>query len=120
MKINDEISIPQIIFDDILAINYEQFEILQEANLLDKISLGKICCHFRFFNKRLVYPNFESNNFLTNEGEEFFLNFQDLSNEDFFHLFLFQIFPLLFISVFLSMLMEKLNTQEYVNCTVYY
>jgi hypothetical protein len=81
MKINDEISIPQIIFDDILAINYEQFEILQEANLLDKISLGKICCHFRFFNKRLVYPNFESNNFLTNEGEEFFLNFQDLQDK---------------------------------------
>ena len=55
------------------------------------------------------------------EGPEYLLTIcQDLSNEDFFHLFLFQIFPLLFISVFLSMLMEKLNTQEYVNCTVYY
>jgi hypothetical protein len=82
MKINDEISIPQIIFNDTLAINFEQYEILKELNLLDKISNGKICCHFRFFNGKLAFPNFELNNSYFNEGEEFFLNFKDLENKN--------------------------------------
>ena len=66
MKINNEIAIPQIIIDGNLAINFEQFEILKEINLLDKISLGKICSHFRFFEKKLVYPKFQFDNFYSN------------------------------------------------------
>lgn len=93
MKINNEIPIPQIIFNEILAINFEQFDILKEINLLDKISSGKICCHFRFFNGKLIYPKFntlalgasvdkcnELNDSFINVGEENFLNFQELEN----------------------------------------
>ena len=78
MKINSNLSIPQIIFDETLALNYPQFITLAEMNLIDKISLGKICSHFRFFGEQVIYPNLS---FIKNE-ENKFLNFFNKINKN--------------------------------------
>jgi hypothetical protein len=78
MKIDDYFPLPQIIFDETLAINYEQFQILNELNMIEKICYGIICCHFRFSNGKLIYPKLnyrQENNFNNSQLSSKIMNF---------------------------------------------
>jgi len=92
MKINGIFSIPQIIINELLALNFTQFKILAELNFLEKIIYKKICCHFRFYEESLIYPkvNFINSNNNTYNLNSFqvkncnleILNFYEIKNEN--------------------------------------
>jgi len=90
MKINGIHAIPQIIINEILSLNFTQFKILTELNLLEKIIYNKICPHIRYFEERLVYPKI---NFITKNNKNIdssqvkdcktkTLNFVEIKNEN--------------------------------------
>lgn len=81
MKIDNQLAVPQVIFEEILAINYNQFRILSELNLLQKIYSQTICCHMRFFLDSLAYPKLFS--FNQNQKENsYFLSFPEVKTND--------------------------------------
>jgi len=85
MKIDDLVTIPQIIFNEYLALNYSQFMLLLDLNLIDKIISNKICCHFRFFKNQIAYPkiNFSKrDDFLLKNDCLNFFNFLKIHNNE--------------------------------------
>ncbi len=81
MKIDKHPAIPQIIFNETLAINHSQFLILAELNLIEKIASKQICCHFRFFDEKVVYPKINKNLFSSvKSANENFNNFNFNNN----------------------------------------
>ena len=54
-KINSKFPLPQIIVEDELALTYDEFIILNESGVLDKIMTGATCNHIRIFNNEIVY-----------------------------------------------------------------
>lgn len=87
MKIDKTAVVPQVIFNETLAVNFLQFNLLAELNLIDKLASNKFCCHIRFFEEKIVYPkiNFYQHNknfSLKNENNNFVCNFINLENND--------------------------------------
>ena len=56
-KINSKFSLPQITIGDDLVLSFEEFELLNECGLFDKIMNGSICNHIRIFNNEVVYSS---------------------------------------------------------------
>jgi hypothetical protein len=56
-KLNSKFSLPQITIGDDLVLSFEEFELLNECGLFDKIMNGSICNHIRIFNNEVVYSS---------------------------------------------------------------
>lgn len=55
-KINASFPIPQVNINNSLILSYEEFIILNEAELLLRIVKGEICYHIRFYNNKIIHP----------------------------------------------------------------
>ena len=47
--------IPQLIINKFLVLSFQEFTILNESGLLDKLKNNEICTHIRFYNSKIVY-----------------------------------------------------------------
>jgi hypothetical protein len=54
-KINSKLSLPQVIINDSLILSFNEFSLLNETRLIEKISAGITCDHIRFYDNKIVY-----------------------------------------------------------------
>lgn len=55
LSLNGKISLPQVKIDKSLVLNYENFMLLHEKDLLKKVIFKEICLHIRFFKENIAY-----------------------------------------------------------------
>lgn len=54
-KVNSKFTLPQVIINESLILTFNEFSLLNESRLFEKISAGVICDHIRFYDNKIVY-----------------------------------------------------------------